>query len=199
MPKTLDAIAHEDCFYEEGREAYEEGADLKDCPYDEGTDGQEGWKKGWFGADKKHVHLPEKRNFFVINTCGYEEYSPRWFMTTKSEEEFIECYKQALHYAIEKVDKEDDGFISGYELLNPITVYMTQNGFQEIRANKEITIRGECLYNHCESDPDDSGEKPDFITDEDWKLILAHNQKVHDELHERHHGENTTEHPSTNG
>jgi ribosome modulation factor len=35
----------------EGYEAYFDGADLDDCPHDEGTDGQNAWRKGWKKAD----------------------------------------------------------------------------------------------------------------------------------------------------
>ena len=42
----------EDCFFEEGKEAFREGCDLEGCPYDEGTDGEFGWKRGWRFADK---------------------------------------------------------------------------------------------------------------------------------------------------
>ena len=36
-----------DCFAEEGKEAYYAGQELDDCPYDDGTDGEYGWQKGW--------------------------------------------------------------------------------------------------------------------------------------------------------
>ena len=36
-----------DPFFEEGREDFLEGAELQDCPYQEGTDGEAGWKIGW--------------------------------------------------------------------------------------------------------------------------------------------------------
>ena len=36
-----------DPFFEEGYEAFRDGCDISDCPYDEGTDGQCGWIKGW--------------------------------------------------------------------------------------------------------------------------------------------------------
>jgi len=36
-----------DPFFEEGQEAYCEGTDREDNPWDEGTDGQCGWFKGW--------------------------------------------------------------------------------------------------------------------------------------------------------
>jgi hypothetical protein len=36
-----------DCFFVEGQESYREGTDKRDCPYGEGTDGQQGWIAGW--------------------------------------------------------------------------------------------------------------------------------------------------------
>lgn len=42
-----------DCFYDEGYQAYFDGADKSDCPYDDGTDGQFGWIKGWIAADEE--------------------------------------------------------------------------------------------------------------------------------------------------
>jgi len=43
----------EDPFYCEGYDAYYDGADEQDCPYDEGTDGQDGWLKGWREANRR--------------------------------------------------------------------------------------------------------------------------------------------------
>jgi ribosome modulation factor len=36
-----------DPFFSEGFTAALNGNDLGDCPYDEGTDGREGWVTGW--------------------------------------------------------------------------------------------------------------------------------------------------------
>ena len=36
-----------DPFFLEGQDDYNDGSDRSDCPYDEGTDGQAGWRKGW--------------------------------------------------------------------------------------------------------------------------------------------------------
>lgn len=36
-----------DPFVKEGMEAFRDGQDREDCPYEEGTDGQFGWLKGW--------------------------------------------------------------------------------------------------------------------------------------------------------
>jgi ribosome modulation factor len=41
-----------DPFVEEGREAFRDGWDRDECPYDEGTDGQYGWLKGWDEAEE---------------------------------------------------------------------------------------------------------------------------------------------------
>lgn len=43
----------EDPFFAEGYESYHEGADITDCSYPEGSDGEYGWKKGWRFADKE--------------------------------------------------------------------------------------------------------------------------------------------------
>lgn len=51
---------NKDPFYKEGYEDYLNGADLKDCPYLDGTDGEYGWVKGWKAAEKE-----EKRNLAV--------------------------------------------------------------------------------------------------------------------------------------
>jgi ribosome modulation factor len=40
----------EDHLFNEGVEAFSEGAEKEDCPYEEGTDGQFGWMKGWRAA-----------------------------------------------------------------------------------------------------------------------------------------------------
>ena len=40
-----------DPFVEEGRQAWHDGYDKTECPYDEGTDGQFGWIQGWEDED----------------------------------------------------------------------------------------------------------------------------------------------------
>lgn len=40
-----------DPFMEEGKEAFEQGVEHKDNPYDEGTDGSYGWHLGWRQAE----------------------------------------------------------------------------------------------------------------------------------------------------
>ena len=37
----------------EGYEAYHEGCDFDDCPYPEGSDGENAWHSGWRIADKE--------------------------------------------------------------------------------------------------------------------------------------------------
>jgi hypothetical protein len=39
-----------DPFFLEGQEAYQNGCERSDCSYDDGTDGQAGWMRGWFKA-----------------------------------------------------------------------------------------------------------------------------------------------------
>jgi len=41
-----------DPFVEEGRTAFHDGSDRTECPYEEGTDGQAGWLKGWDEEEK---------------------------------------------------------------------------------------------------------------------------------------------------
>ena len=40
-----------ECFFVEGRDAWGEGYDRNECPYDDGTDGQFGWLFGWDTAE----------------------------------------------------------------------------------------------------------------------------------------------------
>ena len=43
-----------DCFFKEGYDGNKDGYDKEDCPYEEGTDGQYGWIKGWnYGEGKR--------------------------------------------------------------------------------------------------------------------------------------------------
>ena len=42
-----------DEFYLDGHESYRMGTSLDECPFDEGTDGEYGWKKGWRQAEKE--------------------------------------------------------------------------------------------------------------------------------------------------
>ena len=46
-----------DDFFEEGFLANQDGCDLVNCPYDEGTDGEFGWKNGWREAQKEQDNL----------------------------------------------------------------------------------------------------------------------------------------------
>ena len=48
-----------DHLFDEGVEALSEGADKEDCPYEEGTDGQFGWMKGWRAASLREKGLLE--------------------------------------------------------------------------------------------------------------------------------------------
>ncbi|MEN6379230.1 MAG: hypothetical protein ABFD15_06600 [Methanofastidiosum sp.] len=42
----------EDDFLKQGYEDFVAGEDYEECPWDEGTDGEYGWKKGWKQAEK---------------------------------------------------------------------------------------------------------------------------------------------------
>lgn len=64
-PKSMGITSHKDCekavssdplewllrvkdpLFEEGREDFEFGYELEDCPHDSGTDGEVSWKNGW--------------------------------------------------------------------------------------------------------------------------------------------------------
>jgi ribosome modulation factor len=48
----MEHLGVRDCFFVEGVEAHAAGYDKGDCPYDEGTDGEVGWLKGWAHADE---------------------------------------------------------------------------------------------------------------------------------------------------
>jgi ribosome modulation factor len=50
----MNIIPDTDCFFEEGQQDYKDGIDLEECPYDEGTDGQYGWIRGWKEENNKH-------------------------------------------------------------------------------------------------------------------------------------------------
>lgn len=41
-----------DAFFNSGREDNSMGVDIEECPYDDGTDGEYGWKLGWDYEDK---------------------------------------------------------------------------------------------------------------------------------------------------
>ncbi len=47
-----------DPFIEEGREAFRSGNSKDECPYDEGTDGQNGWQIGWDEESALDVDMP---------------------------------------------------------------------------------------------------------------------------------------------
>lgn len=45
--------AHDDPLFDEGYQAYFDGAEKKDNPHPEGSDGYEAWRKGWKEADEE--------------------------------------------------------------------------------------------------------------------------------------------------
>lgn len=45
----------EDEFFQRGYEDYFEGVDCEECPWDEGTDGEYGWKHGWKEASEEDI------------------------------------------------------------------------------------------------------------------------------------------------
>jgi ribosome modulation factor len=49
-----------DPFYMEGFDDFHLGYEKEDCPYDEGTDGQYGWLKGWKAANEKEQSIIER-------------------------------------------------------------------------------------------------------------------------------------------
>lgn len=49
----LSLLMIKDPFVEEGAQDYDEGCDINECPYEEGTDGQTGWRIGWREAKER--------------------------------------------------------------------------------------------------------------------------------------------------
>jgi ribosome modulation factor len=56
----------EDCFEIEGRDANITGYERDECPYEDGTDGREGWLKGWDKCDEENDdELTEYRRIYA--------------------------------------------------------------------------------------------------------------------------------------
>jgi ribosome modulation factor len=53
---------NKDPFFEEGYNDYKEGSDKEDCPYDEGTDGQFGWLRGYRRAQCEEYEKEKSEN-----------------------------------------------------------------------------------------------------------------------------------------
>ena len=58
-----------DPFVEEGKEAFEQGVDKEDCPYEIGTDGECGWRLGWNQAQLDKESNADQKNDIVHDTA----------------------------------------------------------------------------------------------------------------------------------
>ena len=120
---------------------------------------------------------------FALCVSGYEEYRPIWFRKDCTVDEFKKCSEEAISRAVRNIAKassfEDKsfGYIDGNKILDAIIPLMKEIGFELVRPEIEIDLRGECLYR------DKKDGKPEIIDDETWKLIIKNNAAVHKELH----------------
>lgn len=119
-------------------------------------------------------------SLFVISVSGYEEYRPIWFRKEFClTAEFTEFVHKAVIQAVKKLDKrEPRDYIRGNDILDVIVPLMKKMGFEVVRPELEIDLRGECLYGDKEED------RPDIIDAETWDLIVEHNKKVHNYLYD---------------
>ncbi len=122
--------------------------------------------------------------YYVMSIVGYECYSPVWFKSKRSKEEFEKACKIAAEKVILKAMSSDDmGYIDGHTIVgfwNPkhkaiLKKCMSKLGFEMIEPVFEYSFIGECLYTKS-----DRKEKPDMFSNELWDKILEHNQKVRD-------------------
>ena len=119
--------------------------------------------------------------YYVINTAGYECYEPYWFCCNCSQEEFKTEVLLATDKAVELLLKSDN-YINGRDLLMAIIDVLSQKGFNYIRPDLEISVKGECYYNHSDDVPR-VDERPDIISNDAWNKILGHNKKIHNEMY----------------
>jgi len=125
--------------------------------------------------------------YYVMSIVGFECYSPIWFKSELSKEEFEKACKVAAEKVILKaMDDPDTGYIDGHLIIgewNPkhkklLRYCMAELGFEMIEPTFEYSFIGECLYTKR-----DRKEKPDMFSDELWDKILKHNQKIRDGLY----------------
>jgi hypothetical protein len=115
--------------------------------------------------------------YYVVNVAGYETYSPHWFNCNCSKEEFEKIVSESIDKAVDElVEKEPDGFISGYNLMDHLLPILDEQGFQEIKIDHEISIGGECLYR-------EKYDGQEIFLDKTWKKILEQNAKIHKDMH----------------
>lgn len=118
---------------------------------------------------------------FSICVSGWEEYYPIWFSKDCSVDEFRETVKKYVVDSCKSLCKGDN-FIEGHKLIEKLIPMMKKNGFVVIKPELEIDLKGECIYDNFESEPE-CRDKPNIMDDETWKMVVKHNDKVREELH----------------
>jgi hypothetical protein len=118
--------------------------------------------------------------YYVVSVSGYECYNPAWFACNCSAKDFQQSLSMAIDEAVDKLIKENHSYIEGNEILDKICLILKKKGYNQIKADKEFDLKGECLYvKETKYDP-----KPTIISDKAWKKILKHNKKIHDRTDE---------------
>ena len=114
---------------------------------------------------------------YVLSITGNKAYVPYWFECNCSKADFKKAVKESISYVISNlVDNNYDGFIDGYILSKKAIIRLKKHyGFKYVKPDYEIMIGGECLYSKY-------GEKPAFMSNDDWSKILEHNHKVDEDL-----------------
>lgn len=71
------AAGAEDVFVGEGREAFRQGAERADCPHDEGTDGEFGWRRGYDLEAEQSRRSNGKPSEIDVTEQGADASAPR--------------------------------------------------------------------------------------------------------------------------
>ena len=125
--------------------------------------------------------------YYVLSLAGWEEYSPVWFESSLSKEEFDSAVKVVAKSIIEKsLANKELNYIDGHIITdsiedgkNMLEEGMLRLGFRVIHPDHEITFWGSCLYSKRD-------DKPKFIFfDDDWRKILEYNERVREEDRKR--------------
>lgn len=120
-------------------------------------------------------------NHYVLSIKGNEWYTQIWFLADKSKDEFRDIVSELTEMVMPEIFAEGS-YIGGHEIMDRILPLMEKEGFQILKPELEIDLRGEIFYSPSRNDID---RKPDFMSDQLWSQILEHNQKVHDRVFDK--------------
>ena len=123
-------------------------------------------------------------SIYIFSLCDYEDYKPFYFDCDCSKEDFERavqgCLSRATDHmiALKIAESEEWGCdsIDGYDLIDQTVKFLEELGHKLIIAEHEVRIHGMCRY-------DESDNKPEVMSEDAWKKIIAHNKKAIEEFY----------------